>query len=267
MVRILKPVFRFCGVAIGAHVALCSSLFLCSLLGRDKEYEEHWRYSKPTLRTRGSYVAFWMPGFFSPVLTSEERECLDVWMHTISLHPPLFATIQISPKVVLHDSMALLQGISELRDGLYILEKLPISVEPYLQEVRREYQDEVVFLHGRTRTDIALRVPFTTFTMPLFALPASFTLQLERTHSHGQHLHITAVEHRWFNGLLLSHLTNSVSSPWGDVGDLCRRWNGFLWSAMATKKISLAERRRAFVEMTAHMEEKLKRQQEEQIRM
>ncbi|KPA81580.1 putative mitochondrial 32 kDa ER-associated protein (ERAP32) [Leptomonas pyrrhocoris] len=267
MVQIPKSITRLCGAALGAHLAMTSSVFLCSSLGHDDVFEQHWNYSRPTLRKRVSYVAFWTPGFFSPVLSGEERECLDVWMHTLALHTPLFATIQISPKITVQDSMAVLQGISELRDGVYLLEKLPIAVEPYLQEVRREYQDDVVFLHGKTRTDIAFKVPFTHYKVPLFVFPASFTLQLERTHSRGPHLNITVVEHRWFNGLLLSHSTNSVSSPWGDVGDLCRRYNGFLWSGMATKKISLGERRRAFIEKTTRMEEELKRQQEEQIKI
>jgi hypothetical protein len=262
-----KSVRRFCGAVIGAHLAMTTSLFLCSCLGRDEAFEQHWQYSKPTLRKRVSYVAFWTPGFFSPVLTSEERECLEAWMRIFALHPPPFATIQVSPRMSVQDSMAVLHGITELRDGLYLLEQLPIRVEPYLQEIRREYQDNVVFLHGKTRTDIALAVPFTNYTIPLFVFPSSFTLQLEHTRAKGQHLNITTVEHRWFNGLILSHLTNSVSSPWGDVGDLCRRYNGFLWSSMVTKKISLDERRRAFVEKTSRMEKELKREQEQQINM
>lgn len=267
MVAFPRSITRVCGAIIGVHLAMTSSLFLCSSIGRDDAFEQHWNYSRPTLRKRASYVAFWTPGFFSPVLTSEERACLDVWLNTLALHTPLFATIEISPKISLQDSMAVLQGISELRDGVYLLEKLPIKVEPYLQEVRREYQDDVVFLHGKTKTDISLTVPFTDYTIPLFVFPASFTLQLERTQARRHHLNITTVEHRWFNGLILSHLTNSVSSPWGDVGDLCRRYNGFLWSGMVTKKITLDERRRAFVEKTTQIEEDLKRQQEEQIKL
>lgn len=267
MARFTKCISRLCGAFIGAHFVMSTTLFLCSAIGRDEAFEQHWSFSRPTLRRRISYVAFWTPGFFSPVLTREERECLDVWLHILSLHSPPFATIEISPKILLQDSMALLQGIAELRDGIYLLEKLPILVEPYLLEVRREYQGEVVFLHGKTRTDIALTVPFTDFKVALCAFPASFTLQLERTPAHGQYLNITTAEHRWFSGLILSHLTNSVSSPWGDIGDLCRRYNGFLWSGMVTKKISLDERRRAFVEKTTRIEEELKRQQEEQINM
>ncbi|AYU83884.1 32 kDa ER-associated protein, putative [Leishmania donovani] len=247
-------------------LAMSSSLFLCSAVLHDRAFEQHWDYSKPTLRKRTHYFDFWRSAFYSPVLSREERECLDVWLSILAVHSPMFATIQLSPKAILQDSMAMLQGVSELRDGVYLLEKLPIRVEPYLQEIRREIQDEVVFLHGKTRTDIYLIVPFTSYSIPLFVFPASFTLQLERTHTNG-HLHITTAEHRWFSGLICSHQTNSVASPWGDVGDLCRRYNGFLWSLMVTKKISLDERRRALATRAAEIEADLREQQERQISM
>ncbi|KAG5489672.1 hypothetical protein GH5_00551 [Leishmania sp. Ghana 2012 LV757] len=257
---------RVCRAIIGVHVAITSSLFLCSAFGRDCAFEQHWDYSKPILRMRTHHFEFWRPTFYSPVLSREERECLDVWLSILAVHSPMFATIQLSPEAVLQDSMAILQGIGELRDGVYLLEKLPIRVEPYLQEIRRERQDDVVFLHGKTLTDIYFTVPFTGYSLPLFAFPASFTLQLERTRANG-HLHITTAEHRWFNGLICSHQTNSVASPWGDVGDLCRRYNGFLWSLMVTKKISLDERRRALATRAAEIEADLKEQQERQINM
>ncbi|KAG5490660.1 hypothetical protein JKF63_00782 [Porcisia hertigi] len=255
---------RACGAIIGVHLAMSSSLFLCSAFGRDRAFEEHWDYSKPTLRRRTHYFAFWTPAFYSPVLSKRERECLDVWLSILAMQPPMFATAQLSPKAVLQDSMAVLDGISEIRDGIYLLEKLPIRVEPYLHEIRREVQGDVVFLHGNTRTDICLTVPFTRYSIPLFVFPASFTLQLERDHTYGA-MHITSMEHRWFGGLICSHQTNSVASPWGDVGDLCRRYNGFLWSLMVTKKISLDERRRALATKAAEIAADLQQQQERQI--
>ncbi|GET93605.1 hypothetical protein, conserved [Leishmania tarentolae] len=257
---------RVCTAIIGVHVAMTSSLFLCSAFLHDRAFEQHWDYSKPTLRRRAHYFNFWRAAFYSPVLSSEERECLDVWLSILGVHSPKLGTLELSPKAILQDSMAMLQGISELRDGVYLLEKLPIRVEPYLQEIRREIQEDVVFLHGNTRTDIYLTVPFTSYSIPLFVFPASFTLQLERTGAKG-HLHITTVEHRWFSGLICSHQTNSVASPWGDVGDLCRRYNGFLWSLMVTKKISLDERRRALSTRVSEIEADLKEQQERQISM
>ncbi|CAG9584057.1 conserved hypothetical protein [Leishmania major strain Friedlin] len=264
--RLHFTVGRVCRAIIGVHLAMSSSFFLCSAALHDRAFEQHWNYSKVTLRKRTHYFDFWRSAFYSPVLSREERECLDVWLSILAVHSPMFATIQLSPTAILQDSMAMLQGISELRDGVYLLEKLPIRVEPYLQELRREIQDDVVFLHGKTRTDIYLTVPFTSYSIPLFVFPASFTLQLERTHTNG-HLHITTVEHRWFSGLICSHQTNSVASPWGDVGDLCRRYNGFLWSLMVTKKISLDERRRALATRAAEIEADLKEQQERQISM
>ncbi|KAG5464355.1 hypothetical protein LSCM1_00537 [Leishmania martiniquensis] len=264
--RVHFTVARACGAIIGVHLAMTSSLFLCSAFGRDRAFEEHWGFSKPVLRKRTHYFDFWRPTFYSPVLSREERECLDVWMSILAVHSPMFATIQVSPKVVLQDSMAILNGINELRDGVYLLEKLPIRVEPYLKEIRRELQGDVVFLHGTTRTEIRLTIPFTDYSLPLFLFPASFTLQLERTHAH-KHLHITTAEHRWFSGLICSYQTNSVASPWGDVGDLCRRYNGFLWSLMVTKKISLDERRRALATRAAEIEADLREQQERQISM
>ncbi|KAK7200590.1 32 kDa ER-associated protein [Novymonas esmeraldas] len=257
---------RICGAIIGVHLAMTSSLFMCSAFGRDRAFEQHWEYSTPVVRRRAHYFTFWRPAFYTPVLSREERECLDVWMSVQAVHSPMLATVQLSPKVTLQDSMATLQGISELRDGVYLLEKLPVRVEPQLTELRREHQGEVVFLHGKTRTDIALTVPFTSYAIPLCVFPASFTLQLERTGG-SANLHITAIEHRWFNGRIFSHWTNSMASPWGDVGDLCRRYNGFLWSLMVTKKISLGERRRALAMMAAEIEADLKEQQERQVNL
>ncbi|CAJ1038504.1 hypothetical protein Q4I30_008253 [Leishmania utingensis] len=264
--RLRSKMGRVCSAIIGVHFAMTSSLFLSSAFAHDTAFEQHWNYSKPTLRKRVHYFDFWRSAFYSPVLSKEERECLDVWMSILALRSPMFATVQLSPKAVLQDSMAILQGISELRDGVYLLEKLPIRVEPYLQEIRREPQGSVVFLHGKTRTDIRLAVPFTSYSIPLCLFPAAFTLQLERTPTNGR-MHITMVEHRWFSGLICSHQTNSVASPWGDVGDLCRRYNGFLWSLMVTKKISLDERRRALATRAAEIEADLKKQQEQQINL
>ncbi|TPP49651.1 putative integral membrane protein [Leishmania donovani] len=238
--RLHFTVGRVCLAIVGVHLAMSSSLFLCSAVLHDRAFEQHWDYSKPTLRKRTHYFDFWRSAFYSPVLSREERECLDVWLSILAVHSPMFATIQLSPKAILQDSMAMLQGVSELRDGVYLLEKLPIRVEPYLQEIRREIQDEVVFLHGKTRTDIYLIVPFTSYSIPLFVFPASFTLQLE-------------------------HQLRGIAV--GGCGDLCRRYNGFLWSLMVTKKISLDERRRALATRAAEIEADLREQQERQISM
>lgn len=46
------------------------------------------------------------------------------------------------------------------------------------------------------------------------------------------HRVITSVEHHWFGGRMWSAQTGSVSTPWGDMGDLARRSTGYVLSTL-----------------------------------
>lgn len=262
-----RTVGRICSTIIWVHVGATTGLLLFSKLGNDSAFTEHWQYSTPVLRKRMHYFQFWSPAFFSPSLSKDERRCLDAWMDTLALHSPSFDAPELSPLLVVHDSALCFEGLNEFRDGVYAMEHSFLHAVPYLEEIRREIQGDTTFLHGRVTSDLSLRVPFTSYRLPFGSFSSAFTLQLEQSPLHRSRLQVVAAEHRWFGGPIFSHRTNSVRSPWGDVGDLCRRYNGFILSLMVTKKASLRERRLEMWRRSQLVKEELKKQQIEQINL
>lgn len=262
-----RQVGRVGAFIIGAHMSITGVLFLYSRIGKDPFHESHWHHSKTVATHRSNYWRFWEASFYHSVLSPAERKCLDAWLRVMALHTPPLAGSEMSPRIVTQDSLAFLDGLNELRDGVYTLQCCMCKVTPYVLEVRREYQSETTFLHCKVESDVEVRIPYTKRTVFVGTLPSSVTLQLGHPSYNKGKLVVNAVEHRWFGGPIFSQQTASMRSPWGDIGDLCRRYNGFMLSAMVTKKISVASRLDAVRETVKKMDKELREEQERQIEM
>lgn len=237
-----RQVGRVCSVIIGAHVTMVGLITLFSRLSTDTSLQEHWDYSTPVLRQRKNYFRLWEPGYFIPALSSDERECLDAWISVFRVQPPPLISRNWSPNVLLQDSQAMFDGLGELRDSVYALSFCVHSVDAYLQEVRRERQKDVTFLHCKVMLDVMVRIPFTQRVLRVYQLPSTSTLELQYPPYSPKKLHITAVEHRWWGGRIWSAQTGSVRTPWGDIGDIVRRYNGFALATAVTKETRMEER-------------------------
>lgn len=266
-VSFLRKVGRLCMAVIGAHAFMTGSITVFSRCSTDRFFDEHWRYSTPVLMRRRNYTCPWRSDFFLPSLTRDERECLEAWLSLQSLQTPPLMAPSWSPHVLVQDSLAILDGISEVRDAVYGLSFCVHKVTPEVVEVRRERQDSVTFVHCKTVLDVAVRVPFTSFTFSAFRLPAFVTLQLEAPSNRPGKLRIAAADHRWWGGRIWSTQTGSVKPPWGDVGDLVRRYNGFAASIMITKGSTVHERVAYARARARTVDRRVQRLQEEQVAM
>lgn len=244
---------------------MSTSFLLFSRFGTDHTFESHWKYSTPVLTRRKNWWRFWNASFYQPILNDSERECVEAWLTTLALQLPPLASRELSPRVMTQDSLAIFESLYELRDGVNVLQNCLHSVVPYLQEVRRETQEKVVFLHCKVVSDVVLRVPLTSYTFVAWKFPSVTTLQLEPSVNVRGREVVTAVEHRWFGGPIWSQQTSSVRSPWGDIGDLGRRYNGFMLSLMLTSRINVKERFEKVRTRAKRIEETLRLQQEEQL--
>ena len=153
-------------------------------------------------------------------------------------------TRRFAPSCFLNDSLIFFNGLTEIADGFWFMSLFYDSSEAVVTELRREVQGETVFLHAKTSVDAKVRfVPLT------YTFRSAVTLELSRESGNNaaesavqrlaavigkKPLRIVNVEHRWFEGPIVSKFTSTYDSAWGDVGDLFRRVNGFFLSSVIT---------------------------------
>lgn len=265
MPTVLHQVGRLCALTIGVHAFFTGCCFLNSACMHDTMFEKHWKFSTPCTATRQT-SKFWTKGFYN-VLSTEERECLDAWLRCMSIQADDDIIKRVSPHLHLQDSLAFFTGFSELRDGLTVMDAFVYQCVPYVTEIRREHQGATTFLHAKTQLEVLGRVPFTRYTFTIFkGFPSVSMLQLNRVRSRfSDRLVVAAAEHRWFGGRIWSVQTASVSSPWGDCGDLVRRYNAFMLSAFATKKTNFRQKTDEWAAVLAAEQQRLREIQEEEI--
>lgn len=153
-------------------------------------------------------------------------------------------TRRFSPTCYLNDSLIFFNGLTEIADGFWFMSLFYDSSEAVVTELRREVQGETVFLHAKTSVDAKVRwLPLT------YTFRSAVTLELSRETGNKaaesavqrlssvigrKPLRVVNVEHRWFEGPIVSKFTSTYDNAWGDVGDLFRRVNGFFLSSVIT---------------------------------
>eukprot|EP00796_Vickermania_ingenoplastis_P011058 gene11058-7689_t len=229
-------------------LAMCLAV-LHSRLTWDPCLAAHWKQSNPVVLERVNWWRFWRRSFYFPVLRGSERSCLDAWLSIMALRSPLAgASGCIAPCIVTQDSVAFLDGLQELRDASYLLSKIFHEVRPAVYALHRERQGDAVLLHGMLRSDVVLRLPFTSITFCCYSFPSAVTLVLEHpptsffTFPKRRRRVITVAEHHWFGGRIWSSQTGSFHSSWGDIGDISRRFTGFCIAVMQTNRRGIQQR-------------------------
>ncbi|EPY33763.1 hypothetical protein STCU_02003 [Strigomonas culicis] len=268
MSHVIRSFSRVCGLILAGHATVTAGLLATSLCLRDPCEDAHWGYSTPVCIGRPNWHV-WRSSFYQiSVLNSMERRCLESWLRVMALDVPALVK-EISPYVMTCDSLALLEGLNELRDGVYALSFLLHEVKPHVLEVRRERMDKgnITYLHVKLRLEVRLRLPLTDYTFTAFRLPSLVVLQIQKeklSDYTSDHLCVTAAEHHWFNGRIWSTQTGSFASPWGDIGDLMRRYNGFMMSTLVTKKVTLGTDSELILSKAKLLSEQIRLLQEEQ---
>ncbi|ORC81680.1 uncharacterized protein TM35_001091030 [Trypanosoma theileri] len=208
--------------SLGGQFLFCTMCVTYARYGKDKFFSEHWRYAIPVTLNQTRSWAFWQNG-----ITPSERACAEAWLDAMNFKLP--SNDKFASKFILQDTLCLLCNRTECANAIAFLQKLlPIQTTSYCMEIRKEKQDSVVFLHLKLETDFTMKLPFST-VQRRFIFPSIVSLQLENKDSQTR---IAAAEHRWFGGPLVSFQSTSISSPWGDIGDLWRRFNGFAVSSV-----------------------------------
>ncbi|SCU68561.1 32 kDa ER-associated protein [Trypanosoma equiperdum] len=232
----------FCRVA---STATCGVLLANTLLisyacyGKDTFFLQHWNYGKPVIMKKTHLLAFW-----ENALSAGERGCVQAWLDAMSLKSPSHSLF--SPLFVLQDTLLFVCGLPEWRSAVLTLSKLlGTDVVPYCMEIRRERQGDVIFLHLKLETE--LRPRFLQWAKGekggTLSFPSVATLQLEENSpgSVGSNKwRIAAAEHRWFGGPIVSQQSATLRSPWGDVGDILRRF--FAYSMLGISRILVREK-------------------------
>lgn len=248
-----KTFFR--GVA-AVQAAGMSTALLISAFREDAEWKAHWRQSKITVLENNNYFRFWRPSFFYPVLRDNERRCLNDWLQAITIEPSSSSALttesrscspstsphlpHLSPSLVLHDSLFLVIGARELLQLQKFTSHFVHGLKPTVYAMHREVQGkEAVLLHLKCRSDMLFRIPMTSIVFSCGSFPFTATLVVEHAKSsffpslyRKPSAMVTFAEHRWFGGCIWSTQTSSISSPWGDIGDLWRRTNAYVLSLL-----------------------------------
>lgn len=214
----------------------------------DRGWEAHWKQSTPVLLEKPTWGGKFRQKVYMPLMRTQEHECLSAWLEVLALNPssppPRSAAQEmahISPSLVTHDNLLVLVNLSELQAARRLL-RLFVNAEPCLLSVHREMQGKLTLLQCKTENTLTGRLPFMKRRFQLGTLRSSSSLVLQPSHQslwrrlqfwRRQQLEVTMAEHHWFGGRIWSSQTGSVSSPWGDIGDISRRSMGYLFALLS----------------------------------
>lgn len=231
---VFRRAFRLGRGTFLAHTLSCGVFVAISAGMHDHFFDDHWRVSHPvTMKGNG-----WLSFSKMRTLSGEERECVDAWMELMRFNAdPKTNLKKFSSLCVLNDSLIFFDGLSELSDGFKFMSYFFDSSTPFITELRREEQGGSTLLHAKMITEAKVR------WLPIaYTFKSAVTLELETyggvTAEGGATLktrrRIRGVEHRWFEGPIVSRFTSTYNNCYGDMGDLLRRVNGFVLSTVVT---------------------------------
>jgi hypothetical protein len=236
-----------------AHVIAQGVLVGHAALGRDPTFEQRWRGAH--------HVAMRSGGMFSRTrtLAPDEVECVNAWLDLLRFVAEPTGNMRLfSAQCTLNDQLIFFDGRSEIADGFAFMSYFFERTDPVVTAIRREETSKGPALHIRTQTEAKVRwLPIQyTFTSAAtlsledqggwrhaLATAASSGSQSEVAaavleSSGGATLQrrkrIASVEHRWFGGPIVSRFTGTYKNAYGDVGDLLRRWEGFVLATAVT---------------------------------
>jgi hypothetical protein len=240
------------GVRVVCVQVACQGIFVGhAALARDAHFEQRWRGSQ--------HAAMRSTGFLSRtrVLSPDEVDCVEAWLDIMRfVVEPTGNLRKFSTQCTLNDALIFFDGRSEIADGFGFLSYFFEAADPVITSLRREETGGMVSLHVRLQTDARLR------WLPVhYTFSSAATLDLEDFGGWTQALgtpttttatrgwnsdpsderipiqkrkRIRSVEHRWFGGPIVSRFTSTYKNAYGDMGDLLRRWHGFVLSTVVT---------------------------------
>lgn len=231
---------KACWYTAYAQSSLCVIYALRSRYGTDAFFDEHWAYATP-VTSAGSPTLFgqwWWPstalatvapsppGRGVQTMAASEQRCIDAIERVMAFQALDDEALwgAFSPSVQFHDTLVVFDTLAELRDGWQFMSRFFQKSAPVMTEIRREVQDgSTVFLHAKVQTDCQ-----SALGLASYVFPSTVTLELDKFGK------ICSVEHRWFGGPFVSRRTVSLDNVLGDVGDLSRRFSGFVLSLIIT---------------------------------
>lgn len=214
---------RFWGYSGGAVSTLCAGLVTYPYFFPDTAYEE---YLASYTKARALADEGRMTSLFDNKLGKDRVECVHAItaLLALQLQPRIFNDY-FAPRVVFEDSLMILDGLAEVKDGWYFLQHFFAMTSPVVTEVRQSITDPEE-IHLRYSTDAMLR-----FIPISYTFNSSMELNLG---TFGTKKKIVNARHRWYEGAIFSRRSGSLDTIAGDFGDLMRRWNGFWLSSFLT---------------------------------
>ena len=203
--------------AVGLDTALVGASYLCE----DRKFDR--------MTARGQRLVLpnksWLRKPSKNEISTAEEKCVNAVSNLLSFNLGQETLRVFAPNVVLHDSLFLLDGLGEIRDGWAFLSMFYTSSQPSLLSIVRPegHPDELVL---RYETEAVMK-----WTGISYTFPSSVRLKVI-DHRPGEK-RISAMEHRWFHGPLGSH--RCFPNTFGTIGDLARRTNGFCLSTFLTQ--------------------------------
>lgn len=250
---IFRRLYRIGTRVVCAHVITQGIFVAHAALARDASHEQRWRGSQ--------HVTLRRDGFFSRsrVLAPDEVECVEAWLDLMRfVVNPAGNLRKFSTQCTLNDPLIFFDGRSEVADGFAFLSYFFEKSDPVITSIRREEVGGVVSLHLKMQTEARVRwVPlhYTFSSAATLGLedfggwkqsmggasgassspsPSSQQIAVAERAPLQKRKRIHSVEHRWFGGPIVSRFTSTYKNAYGDMGDLVRRWEGFVLSTVIT---------------------------------
>eukprot|EP00744_Colponema_vietnamica_P019337 GILI01027350.1.p1 GENE.GILI01027350.1~~GILI01027350.1.p1 ORF type:complete len:262 (+),score=7.97 GILI01027350.1:51-836(+) len=172
-------------------------------------------------------------------LSEDEKACVDSMTRVLSMDYSNQNLSKFTKNVLFNDPLICFDGISEMKDAWKFLWLFVERSQAVATEIRRDVDSTGgVVLHVAYETDAAFKFNLFTWT---FHSHVTLILDNDRNalntaSSYIQYPRIQAVEHRFYGGPILSRMTSSQENILGDIGDICRRINGFAMSLILTAR-------------------------------
>lgn len=253
---VFRRLYKIGTRVVCVHLLAQGILIAHAALARDAAFEQRWRGSH--------HVAMRSGGLFSRTrtLSPDEAECVNAWLDLMRFVADPTGNLRLfSTQCTLNDQLIFFDGRSEIADGFAFMSYFFERTDPVVTAIRREETDKGPALHIRTQTEAKVRwlpIQYTFTSAATLALEdhggwrsalaaSSSTSSKENNNittavgvleSSGATLQrrkrITSVEHRWFGGPIVSRFTGTYKNAYGDMGDLLRRWEGFVLATAVT---------------------------------
>eukprot|EP00758_Cryptobia_borreli_P012193 Tbor_TRINITY_DN5723_c4_g3::TRINITY_DN5723_c4_g3_i1::g.20549::m.20549 len=199
------------------------------------------RTERYTLQPPGYFKRIWA----AKTLPPEERRCVDAFTSLITFNTNVPLTDNFTANVILNDSLICLDGLTEMKDGWWFLSHFFESVDAQVLEVKKDVDTAgCSVLHVKYEMIIVPRIlsfPCTFNSHATLVTTTSSKLIDKEKKQTNIILHrpkVSVIEHRWWGGPILSRMTDTQRNILGDVGDLCRRMNGFTLSLVMSNPIN-----------------------------